>query len=56
MEKKIYVVSKIDGEYAYLAEEGTADSDELFIAIALLPMGVDVGTRLIYDFPNFEIL
>ena len=49
MDAKIYEVSKIDGEYAYLKDEG---GEELFIAMALLPEGVDLGTRL--SFENFE--
>ena len=54
MEEKIYFVSRIDGEYAYLTEEGTGE--ELFIALMLLPLGVDVGTRLGYSFPDFTVL
>ena len=54
MDGKIYFVSRIDGEYAYLTEEGTAE--ELFIALMLLPLGVDIGTRLSYDFPDFKII
>ncbi len=54
MEEKIYIVSKIEGEYAYLTEEGT--NEELFIALMLLPLGVDIGTRLSYDFPDFKII
>lgn len=50
MEKKIYTVKRIEGEYAYLACEG--ESDELFIALALLPAGSDEGTLLEYE--NFE--
>ena len=49
----IYTVIKIDGEYATLKN---ADGEELFIAMALLPLGVDIGTRLLYDFPDFKIL
>jgi len=49
MEAKEYSVTKIEGEYAYLACDG---EDELFIALALLPPGVDVGDRLLYE--NFE--
>ena len=52
MEAKIYTVSRIEGEYAYLSEEGTACGEELFIAMALLPMGIDVGSRIAYE--NFE--
>lgn len=54
MEKSIYKVKRIEGEYAYLASE--ADGEELFIAMALLPMGVDEGDRLEYDFPNFSLI
>jgi hypothetical protein len=54
MESKIYIISKIEGEYAYLApEEG---GEELFIAMALLPLGADIGTRLKYENFEFEIL
>ena len=44
--EKYYTVAKIDGEYAYLRDDNTAE--ELFIAMALLPIGTDVGTRLKY--------
>lgn len=50
MEKKIYKVNRIEGEYAYLGCEG--ESEELFIALALLPLGCDEGTILEYE--NFE--
>lgn len=53
MEKQIYVVKRIEGEYAYLENK---DGEELFIAMALLPEGVDEGMTLEYDFPNFSIL
>ena len=54
MEAKDYVVSKIEGEYAYLAD---ADSgEELFIALALLPAGVDVGTKLHYEMFEYTIM
>jgi hypothetical protein len=53
MEAKYYTVSKIEGEYAYLAPE---DGEELFIAMALLPLGVDLGTRLKYENFEFEIV
>ena len=50
---KLYTVKRIDGEYATLADEG---GEELFIAMALLPLGVDVGSRLSYEFPDFTLL
>lgn len=49
---KKYIVTKIEGEYATLTDEG---GEELFIAMALLPLGVDIGTRLRYEFPDFVV-
>ena len=45
----IYIVTKIDGDYATLEAES---GEELFIALALLPIGTDFGTKLLYE--NFE--
>ena len=39
---KKYVVKKIEGEYATLCDEC---GDELFIAMALLPLGMFFGVR-----------
>ncbi len=50
MEKRIFTLTKIEGEYAYLSETGSGE--ELFIALALLPLGADVGSTLEYE--NFE--
>lgn len=44
METKHYTLTKIEGEYAYLSErEGDG---EIFIALALLPEGADVGSQI----------
>ena len=50
MEPKDYIVDRIEGEYAILKETG--NGNEMFIALALLPFGVDIGTKL--HFENFE--
>ena len=50
MEPKDYAVIKIEGEDATLKD--VVSGDELFIAMALLPLGVDVGSTL--EFKNFE--
>lgn len=44
METKYFIVTKIEGEYAYLADRDTGD--ELFIALLLLPPGTDIGSVL----------
>ena len=51
MESKIYIVSKIEGEYArLLAEDG---GGELFVALALLPPLSDLGDRVRYEGLSF---
>ena len=56
MEPKNYTVVKIEGEYAYLHDESGEVAEDLFIALALLPCGVDEGTRLHYEFPEYTVL
>lgn len=53
MEPRDYTVIKIEGEYATLKDDNTGD--ELFIAMALLPAGVDVGTKLHYEMLEYTI-
>ena len=53
MEPKDYKVTKIEGEYATLKDVNSGD--ELFIAMALLPAGVDVGTKLHYEMLEYTI-
>jgi len=54
MEPKNYTVIKIAGEYATLQDIET--KEELFIALALLPEGTDLGTRLHYEMFSYEIV
>lgn len=50
MEPKDYTLVKIEGEYAYLREIGATDPEkDIYIALALLPAGVDVGDKLHYE-------
>lgn len=56
MEPKDYTVVKIEGEYAYLRADGDSSENDLFIAMALLPIGVDVGTRLHYEMLCYTII
>ncbi len=44
---------KIEGDYATLVDES---GEELFIAMALLPIGVDIGTKLHYENMEFSII
>ena len=56
MEPKDYIVVKIEGEYAYLRDESGACEEDLFIAMALLPDGVNEGTRLHYEMFSYTII
>ena len=56
MEPKDYIVSKIEGEYAYLRDCSGACAEDLFIALALLPPGVDEGSRLHYEMFEYTLL
>lgn len=47
MEPKEYCITRIEGEYAYLREPNS--TVEVFVALALLPIGADVGTWLHYE-------
>lgn len=49
MPVKDYLVTRIEGEYAYLRDETSPETEELFLALALLPQGTDVGTRLHWE-------
>ena len=44
MEPKDYIISKIEGEYAYLKD--IESDNEIFIALALLPQGADIGSKI----------
>lgn len=56
MEPKDYTVIKIEGEYAYLRDDASLETAPLFIALALLPMGTDEGTRLHCELFQYKII
>lgn len=56
MERQIYTITKIEGEYAYLMPEGGNDGDEIFIAMALLPPEADIGVRLRYEMLQYSVI
>ncbi len=54
MEPRDYTVARIEGEYAYLADINSGE--EVFIALALLPEGTDVGTKLHCEMFEYTII
>ena len=43
----IFTITRIEGEYAYLTPVN--DGEEIFIAIALLPYGADIGMKVVCE-------
>ena len=56
VEPKDYVVVKVEGEYAYLRDTANPSAEDLFIALALLPPGTDVDTRLHYEMLTYTVV
>jgi len=55
METKYYVVSRIDGDYAWLTCTSAVE-EPYFIARALLPQEIDEGSRLKFENFCFEMI
>ena len=56
MEPKDYIVSRIEGEYAYLKRTAIESEEELLLAMALLTLGVDIGKKLNYECMEYSII
>lgn len=52
---RIYVVARIDGDYAYLLEEGVEAAQEKCVARALLPAEIAEGSRVRYEMMQYEM-
>ena len=51
-----YIVESIEGDYANLRRIDIESEDLLFIAMALLPEGVDIGTKLHYEMFEYTVV
>ncbi|MBR2615163.1 MAG: hypothetical protein IKC69_00595 [Clostridia bacterium] len=56
MEPKDYVLRAIEGEYAYLSDLSGKCTEDVFIALALLPAGSDVGSHLHYEMFEYTLI
>lgn len=56
METWHYKVVSIDGDYAKLVRTDIEFSDEKLVARALLPDGIGEGTKLKYEYLQYEII
>jgi len=55
MEPHDYIVSDIQGDYAFLQQLDDSSAEPFQVALALLPAGTDTGTRLTGMMGMFEI-
>ena len=56
MEQHDYIVTDIQGDYAYLTQTDTDNAEPFQVAMALLPSETDTGTKL-HDFMGmFEVI
>ncbi len=55
MDTKIYVVSRIDGDYAYLLLPDQPELEEKCVARALLPDAIFEGCKVIYEMYSYTM-
>ncbi|MBQ1257179.1 MAG: chorismate--pyruvate lyase [Clostridia bacterium] len=56
METRHYEVAGIDGDYAYLRRTDKIEDELFIVARALLPEEIDEGTKLKYEWLQYEIV
>ena len=56
METIYYVVESIEGDYANLRRTDIESDEVKLVARALLPNGIDAGTKLKYEMFEYEII
>lgn len=56
METYYYIVDSIDGDYANLKRTDIVSEEVKLVARALLPEGIDVGTKLKYEMFEYEVV
>lgn len=56
METIYYIVDSIDGDYANLERTDIEDSGLKLVARALLPDGINEGSKLKYEMLQYELI
>lgn len=55
METILYVVERIDGDYAHLKQVEHPEAESKLVARALLPEDISEGSRLIYEWLQYRL-
>lgn len=56
METIYYIVDSIDGDYANLRRTNIESDEVKLVARALLPDGIDAGTKLKYEMFEYTVI
>ena len=56
MDTIYYIVDSIDGDYANLRRTDIESDEVKLVAMALLPDGIDVGTKLKYEMFEYTVI
>lgn len=56
MDTIYYIIESIDGDYANLRRTDIETDEVKLVARALLPDGIDAGTKLKYEMFEYEII
>ena len=54
MQPKDYILTRIEGEYAYIKD--IESGNEVFIALALLPIGVTIGSKIHFEMLEYTLI
>ncbi len=49
MKTQYYKITNINGDYAFLVRTDIDNTDEVMVALALLPYDIDIGTKLKWE-------
>ncbi len=55
LDKIYYIVSRLDGDYAYLQKEEESETELKCVARALLPPEIVEGSRLVYEMMEYSM-
>lgn len=55
VETILYVVERLDGDYAHLRQEEHPEIDSKLVARAMLPENIEEGSRIIYEWLQYRL-
>ena len=56
MDAILYIVERIDGDYAYLKQVEHPEMEEKLVARALLPADISEGSQVMYEWLEYRMV